>query len=157
MCNCVYMHPGLVQAVLGLTIVLFLYLHFLFPSSDAPVFVGSLRNASLLAEIATGSNQSLICTVVDYQGPSPLSLNLTTEPNDVPDLKYNMTNTSSITVTITNASQKDVSAYVCHACCGEQTKYCSFLGFDTYVGGEKQALYTTSHPWLGGEKLAVRR
>ena len=112
----------------------FVFIFFVF-LSDPPVFAGGLKNASLLTEVATGSNRNLTCAVVDYQGPSPLTLNLTTEPGPVPGLKYKKTNSSSITVIITNATRNDTSAYVCHACSGKE--YCSRLSFDTYVGGEK--------------------
>ena len=124
-----------------LSLLLCSFFHFFFSISDAPVFAGNLTNASLLTEIATGSNRNLTCTVVGYQGPSALSLNVTMEPNATPNWKYHRNNASSITVPITNASQSDVAAYVCHACCGQETKYCSYLEFDTYVGGEKRALY----------------
>ena len=116
--------------------IFFLLFFVLSSCSDAPVFAGNLQNATLLQEIATGSSRNLTCTVVDSPSPLPLSLHLTTERNPVPHVK-NMTTPSSITVIIANASQSDATDYVCYACNGNDTKYCSYLGFDTYVGGKK--------------------
>ena len=110
--------------------------------SDAPLFAGNLRNASLLTEIATGHNRSLTGTVVDYSGPDPLSLTLT---NHIPPSMYNQTNTSSITLTITNASDSDAVDYTFLACTGKQPKYCSYLSFPTYVGGKALALHPAGH------------
>lgn len=101
-----------------------------------------MANDSLLTEIATGTNKNLTCTVVMSEGPMQLNLSVVTEPKEIPNLNFTRNNDSSITVFINNASKNDSTDYVCYACNGETPEFCSFLAFNTFVGGETWALST---------------